>query len=214
MIIKRLSSRTFVPSILYYCDMLATEQIKSLVLFASGKGTNAEAMIQYFNNTRQAAVKLIVCNNPNAGVLDIATQYNIPFLLVNKKTIEELLILEQIEEYQPDLIVLAGFLWKIPNQLMDRYPNKIINVHPALLPKFGGQGMYGMNVHRAVLEAGEQESGITIHYVNEHYDEGAPILQVRCSIKTNDDAQDIARKVRKLEHAFLPKMVEFLLAEQ
>lgn len=194
--------------------MPAAERIKSLVLFASGKGSNAEALIQYFANTKQAAVKLIVCNNSNAGVLDIAKKHNVPFLLINKKTIEEPLILEQIEEYHPDLIVLAGFLWKIPKPLMDHFPKKIINVHPALLPKFGGQGMYGMNVHRAVLEAGECESGITIHYVNEHYDEGAPILQARCSIDPDDDAQDLAQRIARLEHAFLPKMVEFLLNEQ
>lgn len=188
--------------------------MKSIIIFASGKGTNAEAIIQYFAQTRQAKVALIVCSRPNAGVLDVARNHDIPFLLITKKTLEESLLLVQLKEYQPDLIVLAGFFWKIPDTIIAAYPNKVINIHPALLPKYGGRGMYGHFVHEAVLAANEKETGITIHYVNEHYDEGAHVLQAHCPLVDNDTVEDVARKVSRLEHSFYPKTIEYLLNGQ
>lgn len=189
-------------------------KVKSLVLFASGKGSNAAAIIQYFANTELANVSLIVCNNAKAGVLEVAQKHNIPFLIIDKKTFSEQLLITQLQGYHPDLIVLAGFLWKIPDHLIQSFSGKIINIHPALLPRYGGKGMYGKYVHEAVAAAEEMESGITIHYVNEQYDEGATILQAHCKINAEDDAAAIAQKVARLEHAYLPKTIEYLLKEQ
>ncbi|MDI9319617.1 MAG: phosphoribosylglycinamide formyltransferase [Phycisphaerales bacterium] len=188
--------------------------MKSIIIFASGKGTNTEAIIQYFAQTRQAKVALIVCNKPNAGVLDVARNHDIPFLLITKKTLEEPLIVVQIKEYRPDLIVLAGFFWKIPEMILQAFPNQVINIHPALLPKYGGKGMYGHFVHEAVLAAKEKETGITIHYVNNHYDEGAHLLQAHCSLHTDDSVEDVAQKVSRLEHSFYPKTIEYILNGQ
>lgn len=188
--------------------------MKSIVIFASGKGSNARSIIQHFSKTGLAKVSLIVCNNAEAGVLNVAVENNIPFLLVDKKTLTEPLLLTQIEEHKPDLIVLAGFLWKIPVSLTKKYNNKIVNIHPALLPKYGGKGMYGMKVHEAVANAGEKETGITIHYVNEHYDEGALILQAHCAIDNNENAQQIYLKVARLEQFFFATTIEYLLNEQ
>ncbi len=188
--------------------------MKSLVLFASGKGSNAQAIIDYFNQTKQAKVNLVVCNNAEAGVLDIARLHNIPFLIVNKTTIEEPLMITQIMDYEPSLIVLAGFLLKMPLSLLQAFPDKTINIHPALLPKYGGKGMYGNKVHQAVKANNEKETGITIHFVNEHYDEGAQIVQVRCALTANETVENIAQKVAKLEHAFYPKTIEYLLSIQ
>lgn len=187
---------------------------KSIILFASGTGSNARAMIRHFENSAVAAVVLLVCNNPGAGVLAIAEEHNIPFLLVDRNTFGATLFLEQLKSYRPDLIVLAGFLWKINPELVQAYPGKIINIHPALLPKYGGKGMYGRYVHEAVMAAGDRESGITIHFVNEQYDEGATIVQARCTVNTGDTAESISRKVRSLEHSFLPATAEYLLREQ
>lgn len=188
--------------------------MKSIVVFASGKGSNAKSIIQHFSKKDLAKVSLIVCNNPNAGVIDVALEHNIPFLLVDKDTLSARLFLTQLEEYKPDLIVLAGFLWKIPDSLIQLYSYKIVNIHPALLPKYGGKGMYGAKVHQAVVDAGEKETGITIHYVNEHYDEGAHILQAHCNIKDNENALMVAEKVAGLEHFFFPQTIEYLLNEQ
>lgn len=187
---------------------------KSVILFASGAGSNARAVIRHFEHSPLARVVLLVCNNAQAGVLAIAEAHNIPFLLVDRSTFGEKLFLEQLNDYRPDLIVLAGFLWKISPELIHTYSGRIINIHPALLPKYGGQGMYGRFVHEAVLAAGEKESGITIHYVNEQYDEGATIVQAHCTIEPGDSADSISRKVRRLEHSFLPATVEYLLHEQ
>lgn len=188
--------------------------MKSLVLFASGKGSNAQAIIDYFDKTKQAKVNLVVCNNAKAGVLDIARQYNIPFLIVDKNTMGEALMITQIKDHKPDLIVLAGFLWKMPETLLQAFPHKTINIHPALLPKYGGKGMYGSKVHQAVKDNNEKETGITIHFVNENYDEGAQIIQARCAISATETAENIAQKVAKLEHAFYPKTIEYLLSIQ
>lgn len=194
--------------------MSGTVREKSIILFASGRGKNAAAIIQYFNKAGGAKVNLIVCNNAGAGVLNIAREYNIPFLIIDRTTLDGKLLAEQLNEYHPDLIVLAGFLWKIPLSLLNLFPDKIINIHPALLPGYGGKGMYGMHVHEAVIRAKDTETGITIHYVNEHYDEGAHILQAYCKIGPTDDALSVAQKIARLEHTFFPKTIEYLLYEQ
>ena len=183
----------------------------SLVIFASGAGTNANAIIEHFKKNKKAKVALIVSNNANAGVLDIARRDDIPFLIVNKQTFKETLLIEQINQYNPSLLVLAGFLWKIPENIIRAFPNKIVNIHPALLPGYGGKGMYGAHVHNAVLAAKEKESGITIHYVNKVYDDGATIMQARCKVKATDGAQQLAARIHKLEHFYYPRAIEFLL---
>jgi phosphoribosylglycinamide formyltransferase-1 len=183
----------------------------SLVIFASGKGSNARAIIDYFKKTKQARVSLIVSNKQDAGVLEIAKAEHIPFLIVDKKTINETLLEDQLISYNPSLIVLAGFLWKIPDAIITAFPNKIINIHPALLPAYGGKGMYGYHVHNAVLAAGEKESGITVHYVNEVYDSGDIILQARCPVHKKDNTDTLASRIHKLEHYYFPRAIEFLL---
>lgn len=183
----------------------------SLIIFASGAGTNAAAIIDYFKQTGKAKVSLIVSNKADAGVLDIARREVIPFLIINRETFREVLMIEQLKDYRPDLVVLAGFLWKIPPSLIHAFPGKIINIHPALLPGYGGKGMYGHRVHEAVLAAREKESGITIHYVNEKYDEGDVILQARCKVDDADDADRLAARIHKLEHFYFPRAIDFLL---
>jgi len=188
-----------------------TEPFK-LAIFASGKGSNAEKIIQYFDNEKLVKISMIVCNNPQAGVLDIAKQHNIKTLVIDKKTFT------QTEEYVQLLknegithIILAGFLWKVPETMINGYRNKILNIHPALLPNFGGKGMYGHFVHEAVVKAGERESGITIHFVNEHYDEGGIIFQSSFPILPTDSAEDVAKKGQILEHRDFPKVIASLL---
>lgn len=186
----------------------------SLIIFASGTGTNANAIIEYFKKNGKAKVSLIVSNKADAGVLDIARREEIPFLIIDRKTFNETLLIEQIATYKPSLIVLAGFLWKIPDTLIIAFPDKTINIHPALLPSYGGKGMYGHIVHNAVIAANEKESGITIHYVNGHYDEGNIILQARCKVEQNDSADALANRIHKLEHFYFPRVIEFLLDNQ
>lgn len=183
----------------------------SLIIFASGRGSNAQAIIDHFRSNGKAKVSLVVTNKADAGVIDIAEQEQIPFLIVNNKTLNESLLIDQLQSYNPSLIVLAGFLKKIPDSMVAAFPNKIINIHPALLPKYGGKGMYGAHVHNAVIEAKEQESGITIHYVNEKYDDGATIIQARCTIDNSDNPDSLAQKIHKLEHFYYPRTIEFLL---
>lgn len=185
----------------------------SLIIFASGTGTNARAIIDYFKTNGKAKVALIVSNKADAGVINIAEQENIPFLIINKQTINETLLLEQLQSFDASLIVLAGFMWKVPDAIVNLFPGRIVNIHPALLPSYGGKGMYGHNVHHAVLAGKEKESGITIHYVNEHYDEGNIIVQARCHVDANDSADQLAQRIHKLEHFYYPRTIEFLLEQ-
>jgi phosphoribosylglycinamide formyltransferase-1 len=185
--------------------------MKKIVLFASGSGSNAEKIILHFEKNSQVNVVGIFTNNPNAKVLDRAKKYNIPAEIVTKTELEQQEFLEKILAINPDLIVLAGFLLKFPAAIIENFPNKVINIHPALLPKYGGKGMYGMNVHRAILENKDLESGITIHYVNEHYDEGEFIFQQNVSISECLTAEEIAEKVHELEHLHFPEVIERLL---
>ncbi|OSZ82420.1 phosphoribosylglycinamide formyltransferase [Chitinophagaceae bacterium IBVUCB1] len=183
----------------------------SLIIFASGRGSNAQAIIDYFKANGKARVSLIVSNKADAGVLDIARKENIPYIVVDKQTVKEVALVQQIEAHNPSLIILAGYLWKVPDSILNAFPNKIINVHPALLPAYGGKGMYGHHVHEAVVANAEKESGITIHYVNEHYDEGSIIVQARCCLAKEDTPDSLAQKIHKLEHFFFPRTIEFLL---
>ncbi len=185
--------------------------MESLIIFASGGGTNAAAIIAWFHSNRKAKVSLIVCNKPDAGVLEIAKNAHIPFLLIDRHTIYETLLIEQLQSYDPSLIILAGFMWKVPTSITDAFPGKIINIHPALLPAYGGKGMYGHHVHDAVISAGEKESGITIHYVNEAYDEGNIILQAHCPVMEQDTPDTLAVRIHKLEHYYYPRVIEYLL---
>lgn len=186
--------------------------IKHLAIFASGAGSNAQQIINYFKNSDLAKIELIVCNKPGAGVINIAEKENIPVLMIEKERFfRGDGYLPEFQKAKTDLIVLAGFLWKIPQILIDAYPRRIINIHPALLPKYGGKGMYGQYVHEAILNAGEVESGITIHYVDEHYDNGDIIFQTACPVLDDDTAEDLAQRIHKLEHLHYPIVVEEVL---
>ena len=185
--------------------------MKKMILFASGNGSNVENIIQYFKSNTLICVEGVFSNNPSAKVIEKAKKHNIPTLIFNKEELTNGFVERKIEEMQPDLIVLAGFLLKFPEQLTKKYPNKIINIHPALLPKNGGKGMYGMKVHQAVLENEENETGITIHYVNEHYDEGGIIFQKSVNIESCKTAEEIAEKIHVLEQQYFPQIIEKLL---
>jgi phosphoribosylglycinamide formyltransferase-1 len=183
--------------------------IINVAIFASGTGSNAKKIIEYFANAAHIKISLIVCNKKGAGVISIAEKEHIPLLLIDK---EQFLngdaYVEALKDNAIDFIVLAGFIWKIPSKLIAAYPNKIINIHPALLPKYGGKGMYGHFVHEAVVAAKDPESGITIHYVDEQYDHGNVIFQARCVIDPIDTADMVAQKVLALEHLHFPRVVE------
>jgi formyltetrahydrofolate-dependent phosphoribosylglycinamide formyltransferase len=180
-----------------------------IAIFASGKGSNAEKIIQYFENHKNIHVKLIVCNKQGAGVMEIADRHQIPTLLLDKQGFyESKKYVEYIENQHITHIVLAGFLWKIPENLIQAYPGRIINIHPALLPKFGGKGMYGERVHQSVIDSGEKESGITIHQVDEEYDHGKTIFQTSLAVDENDTPASLAEKIHALEHQHFPAQIE------
>jgi len=181
----------------------------NIALFASGSGTNAENIARYFQHHENINIVLVLSNKPDAYVLERAKNLNIPAVVFTKKELEETnKILQILSEYKVDFIVLAGFLLKIPAYLVDAYPNRIINIHPALLPKYGGKGMYGRFVHEAVVANGETESGITIHFVNEQYDEGAIIFQAKCAVSPADTSDELAQKIHELEYEFFPRVIE------
>ena len=187
--------------------------MSKIVLFASGEGTNAVAIIKHFQAKAIGSVVAVFCNNPQAGVLQRANDLGVPTVLFGRQDLEEGKVLQQLQTFAPDWIVLAGFLWKFPEAILDVFPN-VINIHPALLPKFGGKGMYGKHVHEAVLGQGETVTGITIHYVNAHYDEGAIIAQFETSISDCTTAACIAAKVHALEQEHFPNVIEQLLHAQ
>jgi phosphoribosylglycinamide formyltransferase-1 len=187
---------------------ISTSQ-KRIAIFASGAGSNAKRIIEHFALHPFIKVELVVCNKPDAGVVNIAAVSNLPVMLIEKeKFFRGDGYLSELGRAGIDFIVLAGFLWKIPQSLIDAYRNRIINIHPALLPKYGGKGMYGAKVHEAVLAAGEKESGITIHYVDEHYDNGDVILHVKCEVLTHDTTNDLSERIHKLEHEHYPTVIE------
>jgi len=188
--------------------------MKRIVIFASGSGTNAENLIKFFHNRENASVIQVLTNNPHAKVIDRCNKLKTSCLSFNRTAFYKTShVLDILKNTNPDLIVLAGFLWKLPETILNAFPNKVINVHPALLPKYGGKGMYGMHVHEAVLISKETETGITIHYVNEHYDEGAIVFQAKCEVLSTDSAEDVAAKIHLLEMEHFPKIVNSLLDE-
>jgi len=183
-----------------------------LAIFASGAGSNAAKIIEHFAGDKAVLIDLIVCNKKEAGVWGIAAAHQIDTLLINRNSFYETAdCVNQLQSRGIDFIVLAGFLWKIPPSLIEAFPNRIINIHPALLPKYGGKGMYGNFVHEAVIAAGEKESGITIHYVDANYDEGDIIFQAKCSVEANDTPTSLAAKIHALEHAHFPIVIDNLL---
>jgi len=185
--------------------------VKHIAIFASGAGSNARQIINYFKNSDRARVSLIVCNNPNAGVIQVASHSGIPVLMIDKKIFAATGYLDELKKYDINLVVLAGFLWKVPPVLIHAYKNNIINIHPSLLPKFGGKGMYGNAVHEAVLASKEKQSGISIHFVDEIYDHGAIIFQASCPVDENDTPESLANKIHALEHRYYPGEIEKLL---
>jgi phosphoribosylglycinamide formyltransferase-1 len=184
------------------------QALKQIAIFASGAGTNAQNISRYFAEHRQIKVKLIVSNKAGAGVLDVARQNGIDWLVIEKEKFFRDGYTDELREAGIDFIILAGFLLKVPQVLVDYFRGKIINIHPALLPNYGGKGMYGLKVHEAVIAAGDNESGITIHYVDEHYDNGDIIFQAKCNVLEEDTPGSLAYKIHKLEYAHFPKIIE------
>lgn len=185
---------------------------KRIAIFASGSGSNAQKIMEYFKRSATAEVSLVLTNNPEAYVLQRADNFEIPSHIFDRHEFYDTdNIIRLLKNLQIDLVVLAGFLWLVPQSLLQAFPNKIINIHPSLLPKYGGKGMYGDKVHNAILAAGEEESGITIHFVNEHFDEGEVIHQSRFRIEPGDDLEMVKFKGQQLEHAHFAKVIESLL---
>ncbi len=186
--------------------------MKNIILFASGNGSNAENICKYFQHHSQIKVVALICNKEGAGVFERVKPYGIPTHLVSKKQLQDsAYFLNLIAPYNADLLVLAGWLLLVPHYLVNHYEQKIVNVHPSLLPKFGGKGMYGHHVHEAVKEANESETGISIHWVNQHFDEGEIIYQAKTQLSAEDNVEDIAKKIAVLEMANFPKVIESIL---
>lgn len=186
--------------------------MKKIAIFASGSGSNAENIINYFQNDAENVVKIVFCNKPNAYVLERAKRLNVPtFVFGREDFYHSDMVLNELKRLDIDMIVLAGFLWKVPDAIIEAYRERVVNIHPALLPSYGGKGMYGMKVHESVIAAGEKESGITIHYVNDHYDEGATIFQAKCEIVPGDTPDTLAEKVHALEYEHFPRVIKEVL---
>jgi len=185
-----------------------------LIIFASGSGTNAENIIRYFQSSKVFKIPYVFTNNANAGVIERAASLGVKTRFFNRKELYETNDIVTFLNAESDFIILAGFLWKVPKNVLLAFPNRIINIHPALLPKFGGKGMYGMNIHRAVVENKESETGITIHYVNENYDEGSIIFQKTVALTTLDTPESVADKIHILEQENFPKVIEELLLKE
>lgn len=187
--------------------------VKKIAIFASGSGTNAQNIIEYFSDNERVIIDSLWTNNPNAYALLRAKKFGIEtFVFTKNEFVHSTKVVEELKKRNVNLIVLAGFLWLIPVNLIQNF--KIINIHPALLPKYGGKGMYGIKVHQAVVENKDIESGISIHFVNEKYDEGEIIFQAKCAVLPNDTAEDVALKVHELEYKFFPKVIEKVLSDE
>lgn len=184
-----------------------------IAIFASGNGTNAQRIIEYFQERGNASVGVVLSNKRSAKVLERADKLNVSAVAFNRASLyDQDHILHLLQGYNPDLIVLAGFLWLFPEKILKAFPNKVINIHPALLPKYGGKGMYGMNVHKSVIANSEKESGITIHYVSKEYDKGNIIFQAKTSVSSNDSPENLAQKIHELEYEHFPQVIEQLLS--
>jgi phosphoribosylglycinamide formyltransferase-1 len=187
--------------------------MKSIAIFASGAGSNARKIIEHFSHHPKIRVDLVVCNKPQAGVLNIADEHGIPTLILDKEQFfRGNAYVDEFKVDDIDFIVLAGFLWKVPNALIHAYPEKIVNIHPALLPKYGGKGMYGNFVHEAVIANKDKESGISIHMVDEVYDHGKIVFQAKCEVKEDDTPDSLAARIHELEHKHYAKVIEELLS--
>jgi len=187
---------------------ITNSTVHRLAIFASGAGSNAQQIINYFKGSKHVTIALIVCNKPNAGVVNIAAKKNIPLLMIEKENFfRGNAYLNELRIHKISFVVLAGFLWKIPELLVNAFPNKIVNIHPALLPKYGGKGMYGHFVHESVLANHETESGITIHFVNENFDEGNHIFQATCPVLIDDTPDTLADRIHLLEHKHFPEVI-------
>lgn len=185
--------------------------MKNIAILASGSGSNAEKIMEYFKGSTKARVVLVASNKTDAFVLERASKFGVPTFTFSKSDLTAGVLTEKLKVLHVDLVVLAGFLLKIPDSLIQAFPERIVNIHPALLPKYGGKGMYGMHVHQAVKDAGDQETGITIHLVNENYDEGKIIFQAAVAVASTDSPEAIAQKVHALEHKYFPNVIESLL---
>ena len=185
--------------------------MKRIVVFASGSGSNAENIIKFFKHSKTAKVTTVLCNNAHAKVFERCKKLETKCLHFNKHDFSISNTVLNILKNEADFIVLAGFLWRIPQKIVTAFPNKIINIHPALLPKYGGKGMYGMHVHDAVVKNNESETGVTIHYVNEHYDEGAIVFQAKCAVHKTDSSTEVAAKIHQLEMEHFPKVIQNIL---
>lgn len=187
----------------------------NIAIFASGSGSNARRIMEHFQHSTVARVALLISNKRNAGALSIAQEFQIPTQVIDRQSFYETeTLLGILRAEKVGIIALAGFLWLIPDYLVLEFPRRILNIHPALLPKFGGKGMYGHHVHEAVKAAGERESGMTIHFVNERYDEGDVVFQARCKIAPEDSPEQIAQKVLELEHQYYPKVLEQVILQE
>lgn len=187
---------------------------KKIAIFASGSGSNAENIVRYFKDHPTAETSLILTNNPHAYVIERAKKLDIPYYIFNRKEFYDTnSVADLLKSRGIDLVVLAGFLWLVPQNLLRQYSGSIVNIHPALLPKYGGKGMYGDKVHLSVIAAGEKESGITIHFVNENYDEGQTICQYKCEISLSDTPATLAEKIHRLEYEYFPKVIEEILTK-
>ncbi|MFO7851173.1 MAG: phosphoribosylglycinamide formyltransferase [Bacteroidota bacterium] len=186
--------------------------MKNIAIFASGSGTNAEKLMDYFSNSKTAKVELVLSNKADAFVLERARKFSVPTIVFDRDDLyRNGKVLKVLLENNIDFIVLAGFLWLIPEGILQHYPGRVVNIHPALLPDYGGKGMYGKRVHRAVLENNEKESGISIHYVDPRYDEGDIIFQAKCEVKPDDTPESLAERIHVLEHKYYPRIVEKLI---
>ncbi|MDC6350846.1 phosphoribosylglycinamide formyltransferase [Zeaxanthinibacter sp. PT1] len=189
--------------------------MKRITLFASGSGSNVENIHEYFKNSSEVEIAAVLTNKRHAGVLDRCERLGINAFYFNRNAFYETdAVVKLVNSLETDLVVLAGFLWKIPDSLLKAYPDRVVNIHPALLPKYGGKGMYGMRVHQAIVDNKESFTGITIHFVNENYDEGAIIAQERIAVKTTDTADEVASKVHELEYEHFPRVIEKLLKKE
>lgn len=198
-----------------FCAQISGFMSIKIAIFGSGSGTNAENIMQYFNGNLSIEVALVLSNKADAYILERARLHHIPYAVFTKtdfnNTVE---LLSLLKEYEVDFIVLAGFLLQIPVDLIHAYPNKIINIHPALLPKYGGKGMYGDRVHDAVIASGDKFSGITIHYIDEHYDSGSIIFQAKCDVLTTDTPNDLATRIHALKYKYFPKVIEDTICKE
>ena len=190
---------------------MSEKKNKKIIIFSSGNGTNAEEIIKYFEDKEEVNIQLILTNNSNAGVLERAKKHKIPAIFYNNEAFEKKIVFQILNSLNPSLNILAGFIRKIPNIIISRFPNKIINIHPALLPSHGGKGMFGIEVHKSVIRSNDSKTGVTIHYVNSNYDEGEIIFQKSLKVDPDDSPESLFRRVQKLEHKYYSLIIEKLL---